>query len=92
MSGPTERFDFIRAMNLLNPCYFPETQLRKAVENIVQSMREGGLFITGSSIEQGTIVNGGIYKKTNDRLQRIEISGKGSHVDALISDVGGPHR
>jgi DNA integrity scanning protein DisA with diadenylate cyclase activity len=79
-------------MNILNASYFPEAQLRKAVENIVQSLREGGLFITGSNMEQGTIVNGGIYKKRKNRLERIEISGKGSAVDALISDVGAADR
>jgi SAM-dependent methyltransferase len=89
LSGPTERFDIIRAMNILNHSYFPEAQLRKAVENIVQSLREGGLFIAGSNTEQGTIINGGIYKKAKNHLDRIEISGKGSQVDALISDVGG---
>jgi hypothetical protein len=33
-------------------------------------------------------VNGGIYKKVKNRLERIRISGAGSPVDALISDVG----
>lgn len=84
-SGPTEHFDIIRAMNVLNYYYFPEEQLRKAVENIVQSLREGGLFITGSNIEPGTIVDGGIYKKTKTHLKKIKISGKGSQIDALIS-------
>jgi hypothetical protein len=89
LSCPTERFDIIRAMNVLNYCYFSEAKLRRAVKNIFQSINDGGLFITGSNIEQGTIVNGGVYKRTNDRLQRIEISGNGSYVDALISDLGG---
>jgi hypothetical protein len=91
-SGSTERFDIIRAMNILNHSYFSEPQLIQAAESIVNSLKEGGLFITGSNTEQGTIINGGIYKKTKNRLERIEISGKGSQVDALISDVGGPHR
>jgi len=89
LSGPTaERFNVIRVMNVLNQSYFPEAQLRKAVENIVASLREGGLFITGSNNEEETVVNGGIYKKAKNRLERIRISGAGSPVDALISDVG----
>jgi hypothetical protein len=88
LSCPTQRFDIIRAMNLLNYCYFSETDLRRAVKNIFHSINDGGLFITGSNIEQGTTVNGGIYKKSNDQLERIEISGDGSHVDALISELG----
>ena len=89
LSGPTERFDVIRAMNVLNYSYFPEAHLKTAVENILRSLSEGGLFITGSNMEQGSIVNGGIYKKQGNRMERLETSGKGSQVDALISGVGG---
>ena len=84
LSGPTNRFDIIRVMNVLNCSYFPEAQLRRAVENIVRSLNEGGLFITGSNTKQGTIVNGGIYEKKGDHMKKLETSGKGSQVDALI--------
>jgi CheR methyltransferase, SAM binding domain len=90
-SGSTERFDIIRAMNVLNYSYFSEPQLIQAAENIVHSLKEGGLFITGSNDEPGTVVNGGIYGETKGRLQRIDTSGKGSEIDALISAVGSPH-
>lgn len=91
-SGSTERFDIIRAMNVLNYSYFSEPQLIQAAERIVHSLKEGGLFITGSNNEQGTVVNGGIYRETNGRLQRINTSGKGSEIDAVISAIGSPHR
>ncbi len=87
-SGSNERFEIIRAMNLLNYSYFPEAQLIQAMENIVHSLKQGGLFITGSNDERGTVVNGGIYRETNGRLQRIAMSGRGSEIDALISAVG----
>jgi hypothetical protein len=91
LSGPTDRFDIIRAMNVLNYSYFPEAQLRKAVENIVLSLNEGGLFITGSNFERGTIVNGALYKKVRGRMENLETSGKGSQVDALITNASGPY-
>ena len=87
LSGPTDLFDIIRAMNVLNYSYFPEAQLRKAVENIILSLNEGGLFITGSNMKQGTVVNGSIYKKVGGRMQKLEESGAGSQVDALIASV-----
>jgi SAM-dependent methyltransferase len=90
LSGPTNHCDIIRVMNVLNYCYFPEAQLRRAVENIVRSLNEGGLLITGSNLEQGTIVNGGIYKKNGDHMERLETSGKGSQVDALIVTATSP--
>jgi hypothetical protein len=85
--GPREHFDIIRTMNILNYDYLSEAQLRKAVENIIRSLSEGGLFITGSNMEQGSIVDGAIYKKTKNHMERVEISGKGSKVESLISDV-----
>jgi hypothetical protein len=91
-SGSTERFDIIRAMNVLNYSYFSEPQLIQAAESIVHSLNEGGLLITGSNNEQGTVVNGGIYRETNGRMQRIDTSGKGSEIDAVISAIGSPHR
>jgi hypothetical protein len=91
LSSSAERFDIVRAMNLLNHCYFSEAKLRRAVKNIFQSMNDGGLFITGSNIEQGTIVDGAVYKRTNNRLHRMEISGSGSYVDGLISELGVDH-
>lgn len=88
LSGPTERFDVIRAMNVLNYSYFPETQLKMAVKNIVLSLNEGGLLVTGSNVERGTTVNGAIYRKAGDRMERLDTSGKGSQVDALIATNG----
>jgi hypothetical protein len=90
-SGSPERFDIIRAMNVLNCAYFSQPQLIRALENIVQSLNEGGMFITGSNDERGTVVHGGIYMETKGRLQRINTSGNGSEIDGLISVVGRPH-
>jgi hypothetical protein len=91
LSGPTEHFDVIRAMNLLNRSYFSEVQLTKALENIFESLTESGLFITGSNDGQETAVNGGIYKKAGNRLERIETSGAGSQLNALISNLRVAH-
>lgn len=87
LSGPTERFEVVRAMNVLNRSYFSEIQLTKALEHIFESLPESGLFITGSNDGQETVVNGGIYKKTGNRLEKIETSGAGSPLDALISNL-----
>ncbi len=62
-SGPTERFDIVRAMNGLNRSYSSEVQLTKALENIFESLTESGRFITGSNHDQETAVNGGSTRK-----------------------------
>jgi hypothetical protein len=87
LSRATERFNVIRAMNVLNQIYFSRDDLRKAIENIIISLDEGGLFITGSNLEAGTSVNGGIYKKSAGRLEKLEVSGNGSQVDDVIKTI-----
>jgi SAM-dependent methyltransferase len=88
LAGSNELFDIIRAMNILNPSYFSKEQLQRAVKNILQSLREGGLFVTGSNAGAGTVVNGAIYKKTQNGMARIEVSGNGSTVERLGQTIG----
>jgi hypothetical protein len=87
LSRPAEHFDVIRAMNVLNLNHFSREDLMKAIANIIISLDEGGLFITGSNLEAGTRVNGGIYKKSGGRLEKLEVSGNGSQVDDLIKAI-----
>jgi hypothetical protein len=91
LSGPLDRFDVIRAMNVLNKGYFSDAQLSLALGNIALSLNDGGLFITGSNTAQGSTVDGAIYRKNVDRMERLQTSGKGSQIDALIT-VGGMSR
>jgi len=63
LSSPKERFNVIRATNVLNLVYFLREKLTKAIAHVIASLDEGGLFTTGSNLEARTIVNGGIYKK-----------------------------
>lgn len=79
-----EQVDVIRAMNILNPTYFSETEFVKVISNIHAGLKEGGFLITGSNEEAGTLVHGGIYQKVGNCFQKIEQSGKGSPVDKLI--------
>jgi len=78
LSGPTEQFDVIRAMNVLNQSYFSRAQLQRGVANIVRSLNDNGLFIAGSNTKQGTVVNGGVFRKSGDSLVTVATSGEGS--------------
>ena len=96
LKGPTRPFHIIRIMNLLNPSYFVDAQLSIAIRNVIQSLLDQGLFITGSNQGAGTPVNGAIYQKVGNRLDFIARSGEGSPIDQLIrnqqSDVrSGPN-
>jgi len=90
-SPAPERFDVIRAMNVLNLIYFSREDLKKAIANIITSLDEGGLFITGSNLEPGTTVSGGIYKKRSGRFEKLQVSGDGSQVDDLVQAVSDAH-
>jgi SAM-dependent methyltransferase len=89
LTAPMARFDVIRAMNVLNHGYFSNAQLSAALGNIARSLNSGGLLITGSNTAQGTIVNGGVYRKHGARMEKLQASGTGSQVDDLITAIGG---
>jgi SAM-dependent methyltransferase len=52
-----EKLDLIIAANILNKCYFSENQLRKAVNNLVCTLNDGGrlVIIDSRKIEKATI-------------------------------------
>lgn len=91
LSGPIGTHHVIRAMNILNTSYFEPEILVRAVKNIFDSLEEGGLLITGSNVESGSLVNGGVYRKQNGTFKTLFESGSGSPVkNILMQLVGAP--
>lgn len=74
----------IRAMNVLNLSYFSKNEFIKIIDYIYAALKEGGLLITGSNQEAGTVVHGGVYQKSSNRFQKIKQFGEGSLVEHLI--------
>ena len=74
----------IRAMNVLNPSYFSKSEFMVVVRNLYNGLKEGGILITGSNQDAGSIVNGNIYQKRGDGFQNILQSGTGSPIQKLI--------
>jgi hypothetical protein len=79
------KYNVVRAMNLLNTSYFSPEQFRAIAKNIYNGLFDEGLFITGSNQEAGSVVDGGIYIRTENGFKNIYKSGKGSPVDAIIT-------
>lgn len=52
-SSINESFDLVRCMNLLNPLQFSDEQIKKAINNLTDSLRESGLLIIGRSTMSG---------------------------------------
>jgi len=87
LSAPLGKFQVIRAMNILNASYFKYSELKRAVDNILCSLDEGGILITGSNVDTGSTVNGGVYLKNNGDLQKIFESGEGSPIKEILESV-----
>lgn len=79
-----EPANVIRAMNVLNPSYFTKDELHKIINNIYIGLKDGGLFILGSNQNAGTLVHGGIYKKTSSGFKLVNKSGDGLVIEPLI--------
>lgn len=80
-------YHVVRVMNLLNPGYFENVQLRTALTHIKNALSEGGLFITGSNTHKGMPVKGGIYIKEQNRFCLLQAASAGSPVHDVIMAV-----
>lgn len=81
---PQKKYHIFRAMNVLNVSYFSDAQMQTVIGNIFASLEDGGLFITGSNQDAGSVVNGGIYRKETKKFSLISSSGQGSPIQDKI--------
>jgi hypothetical protein len=79
-----EKYSVIRAMNVLNNSYFSNQELHTILKHIHNGLLEGGVFIVGSNQESGTVVHGGIYKKTDKGFLKIAESGNGAAIHEIL--------
>jgi chemotaxis methyl-accepting protein methylase len=71
-------------MNVLNNSYFSNQELHTILKHIHNGLLEGGVFIVGSNQESGTVVHGGIYKKTDKGFLKIAESGNGAAIHEIL--------
>lgn len=81
---PQKKYHVFRAMNVLNVSYFSDAQMQTVIGNIFASLEDGGLFITGSNQDAGSVVHGGIYRKETKKFSLISFSGQGSPIHDKI--------
>ncbi len=74
-------FNVIRAMNVLNNSYFSQTESQCVLGNIYNALEKHGLLVVGSNQSSGTVVDGGIYEKTDRGFQLLFKSGNGCQID-----------
>jgi hypothetical protein len=62
----TEKYNVIRAMNIIHPGYFSRDQLILILSNLYEGLEMNGLLIEGSNENVGSPVEGAIYKKVGN--------------------------
>jgi hypothetical protein len=76
--------DVIRTMNILNRAYFPESELRRAISAIHQSLTPGGLWIVGRTVSEHPPAHDvSVLRKMQVGWSVITHVGNGSEVEAL---------
>lgn len=79
-----DKYSVVRCMNILNPKYFSVEKLNIAINNIVNSLVEGGVLIVGRTDISTGINHASFYKKNKAGLALIEHSMGGSEISHLL--------
>jgi hypothetical protein len=70
-------------MNILNRAYFTEDQLASAANAVFDSIRMGGLWIVGRTLEQDFSNNATFFLRGEDGWQVLGRIGNGSEIEQL---------
>jgi hypothetical protein len=73
----------LRTMNIFNRDYFSEQQLTEGVRAAFQSLRAGGLWIVGRTLEEDFTNHATFFRRNPDSFEVLERLGSGSDMEAL---------
>jgi len=82
-----EKFDVIRAANIINRQYFSELALRRMIDNLRGRLRPNGILIICRTHDDNTN-NGTIFRRHGSNLQAVDRIGRGSEVAELAVQSG----
>jgi hypothetical protein len=81
-------FDFVRCMNLLNAnSWFSDDQILKALLNIKNSLKDGGIFLIGRTNQESNINNAAFFIKENNKFLHMEDLNDGCEFKRIILDL-----
>lgn len=86
-STVTDKFSFVRVMNLLNKNFFEDTQILTALENISNSLRNGGILQVGMTSKQGRN-DASFYRKEGKKFNLLINHNAGSEINDIIQRIG----
>lgn len=78
-----EKYDVIRAANILNKVYFSENKLKEIIENIACQIKKGGLLIVGKTDSNG-VNHAQVYTKTTNGFASVGKLNNGAEVDSFV--------
>jgi hypothetical protein len=81
-SNWVDRFDVIRAANILNRGYFQAPQLIMMLQNIFVRLREGGILIVSRTVDG--VNHASVLQKEISGFRILDRLGNGSEIDDLI--------
>ena len=76
--------DVLRTMNILNRNYFPRERLLEGANAAFRSLKPGGLWIVGRTLENQTN-HATFFRRTEKKWEAITRIGNGSEIEELIS-------
>lgn len=80
------KYSFVRCMNLLNRSYFSDDQLLVGINNLFNSLQEGGILLIGRTIKIGS--NGAsFYRKEGGVLRVVKEINGGSEIRNLVEQI-----
>lgn len=82
----TEKFNAVRAANVLNLSYFPNEQLIAAVSNINQMLKNKGVLLISRN-ENEESENGSVWIKLDGKLVWHKDFGQGSEIKNLVNKL-----
>ncbi|HTA46529.1 MAG TPA: hypothetical protein VK789_28995 [Bryobacteraceae bacterium] len=77
--------DVIRTMNIFNHSYFSKERMLEGARAVAQSLREGGLWIVGRTMQENPPVHhASLLVREKDGFRLIERFGPGSEIEELV--------
>lgn len=73
----------LRTMNILNRSYFPDERLAEAAAAVFESLRPGGIWIVGRTMEDDASNHVTFFLRGENSWEPLERMGNGSEIEAL---------
>jgi hypothetical protein len=80
----TPGLDVLRTMNILNMAYFSRTRLLDGIHAAFESLKPGGLWIVGRTLEKNLTNHVTFFRRTEEKWEVLGRIGNGSEIEELV--------